>query len=247
MTRTNRQLQRVDRDLPSRFGQICLVLVAFAGCATDPAEPICEARVLRISSVAVPQSFATSVEHGLDLDGDKVVDNHLGEVASTFHDYLGIDPNEAANSQLASNLVWQVGVSTCDDGTARLDRGSAMPVGALFDPSAALGAGFVESTSVAAIEVAQLAGGGWTGRIGMGLPAEGVADVVVPPIVAQLNAQHLFFATFDNAPMDGEISVEEVKNSPLAKTLLFAPDLGDRGEDGISFGVAFTAIEQPAN
>jgi hypothetical protein len=247
MTRPFRHLQRVDLGLPARFGQICPVVVALAGCATsDPSEPHCESHVLRVTSAVVPRNSQAAVEHGLDLNNDKSIDNQLGMVAGALHGQFGFDLTVAINARLASDVIWQIGVATCDDDTARIERGSAMPVGAMFDPLARFGPGWIESR-VAAIELAPLADGTmWTGRIGMGLLPERVSEVVVPPIVAYMNENDLFIDEFDKAPKDGVISVEEMADSNIAKSLL-QPDLGSRGDFSISFGVSFTATELPAN
>ena len=240
MARTFRQLERVARSLPSRFGHLCPVVVALAGCASDPAEPVCESHVLRVTSAVVPHNNPSAREHGLDLNGDITIDNQLGMVAGTLHGQFGFDLTAAINARLASDVVWQIGVATCDDDTARIERGSAMPVGAMFDPLARFGPGFVESR-VAAIEVAPLADGTtWTGRVGMGLPPQRVSDVIVPPIVAYMNENDLFIDEFDDSPKDGMISVEEMADSNVAKSLL-EPDLGSGSDRSISFGVAFTA------
>ncbi|MDQ3337261.1 MAG: hypothetical protein M4D80_19020 [Myxococcota bacterium] len=219
-------------------------MVALGGCATDPPEPHCESHVLRVTSAVVPHNNAGAREHGLDLNNDKAIDNQLGMVAATLHGQFGFDLTAAINARLASDLVWQIGVATCDDDTARIDRGSAMPVGAMFDPLARFGPGWIESR-VAAIELAPLADGTtWTGRIGMGLLSERVNEVIVPPIVAYMNENALFIDEFDKAPKDGMISVEEMADSNIARSLL-EPDLGSRGDRSLSFGVAVTATKQP--
>ena len=247
MTRTFRQLRSADRALPAKVGHLCLGLVAFAACASEPDEPRCEARVLRIASVAVPHNNQSARDLGLDLNGDQTIDNQLGMVTATVQFQLGMDPHAAINTRLASDLEWRIGVATCDDGTARLDPGTAMPIGAMFDPTGTFDIGWIESTRLRAIEVAPLADGTtWTGRIGMGLAPAAVADAIVPPVVAYMNAHGLFIDDFDDAPKDGQISVEEMRDSTLVMALL-APDLGDRGQHGLSFGIAFTATELPSN
>ena len=200
--------------------------------------------MLRITSAAVPHNNAAAREHGLDLNGDETVDNQLGMVAGTLHGQLGFDLTASINTRLERDLVWQIGVASCDDGTTRIERGAAMPVGAMFDPTpdSPFDAGWTEARK-AEIETAPLADGTtWTGRIGMSLHPARVTEAIVPPIVEYLNENDLYVDEFDEAPKDGEISVEEMASSTLVKSLL-APDL----DDHLSFGVAFTATELRSN
>lgn len=243
MTRTIRQLSNGERDLPSRFGHFCLVLVvAVSGCATDDDEPapICTTRVLRIDEVTIPGTNSAAKVVAFDLDGDHAGDNQLGMVAGVVQSELDVNLSNAVNARLTSDLVWELAVRDCDDGTQTLVGGDEMPVAAMFDPSGTIAdAGWITGIrSAVFIEPYQ---DRWQGRLGLGLPTELVTSAFTVPIAEYLTNHGLFLA-FDNMPKDGTITPQELASTGLVKSLL-APDLDD-GKLGISFAVSFTAVER---
>jgi hypothetical protein len=67
------------------MNRACLLL-ALSACASDP-EPIeytGETRRFVVSSIRVPTSHSESREFGLDIDGDRTIDNQLGAVTATL-------------------------------------------------------------------------------------------------------------------------------------------------------------------
>ena len=242
MTGTIRQLSEVDRSLPSKFGRFCLVLaISLAGCATDDDEPppVCTTRVLRIDEVTIPGSNTAARVVAFDLDGDKAGDNQLGMVAGAVQGELAVNLSDAVNPRLRSDLVWELAVRDCDDGTQTLVGGEEMPVAAMFDPSARMiDPGWIAATrSAVFIEPFE---NKWQGRVGMALPSELVTSAFVVPIAEYLTSHQLFLA-FDNMPKDGTITPQELAATGLIE-LLLAPDLDDKLS--ISFGLSFTAVEQ---
>ena len=228
--------------LPSRFGRFCLVLViAMAGCATDDdAAPVCTTRVLRIDEVTIPGTNSAARVVAFDLDDDKAADNQLGMVAGVVQSQLAVNLSNAVNARLQGDVVWELAVQQCDDGTQTLVGGDEMPVAAMFDPSARLDPGWITATR-SAVFIEPFENGRWQGRVGMGLPSELVTSAFTVPIAEYLTSHGLFLATFDTMPADGNITPQELANTTLIKSLL-APDLG-HGKLGISFGLSFTAAE----
>jgi hypothetical protein len=224
--------------LPSKLGQACLVLVAFAGCATDPAEPNCEARTLRVDGITVPANNNQARTFGFDLNGDKVIDNNAGMVTGTLHTQIpAFDLSAAATARLAADIVWELEVETCNDGTRIVD--ARMPISTVFDPNGTFPApGFVEATR-SAIELVQRADGTWEGKLGMAFAAQALIEGTIAPLAPYFDEHQLFMEYLDASPRDGRITVEEMRKASVVKTLL-APDLGAQGT---SFGIAFTGRE----
>jgi hypothetical protein len=239
MTRTIRVLAATGQRLPSKLGQVCLLLVAVVGCATDPAEPICETRTLRVDTVAVPKNNNLAREFGFDLDADKAIDNNAGMVTATLHAMIpNFDLATATTARLADDIVWEVEVETCDDGTQQVAN-ARMPVSTVFDPAGTFpAAGFVAATR-SAIAVTQRADGTWDGKLGMAFAPDALIDATVAPLAPYFDEHQLFMEYLDTSPKDGHITVEEMRKASVVKTML-APDLGS---DGTSFGIAFTAHE----
>jgi hypothetical protein len=227
-----------DQRLPSKLGQACLVLVAFAGCATDPADPICEARTLRVDGVAVPTNNNQARSFGFDLNGDKAIDNNTGMVTGTLHSQIpNFDLATAATARLADDIVWEVEVEQCDDGTRIVD--ARMPISIVFDPNGTFpGPGFVDATR-SAIKLAQRADGTWEGTLGMAFDPAALIEATIAPLAPYFDEHQLFMDYLDVSPKDGKITVEEMRKASVVKSLL-APDLG---KQGTSFGIAFTAHE----
>lgn len=234
-----RVLGRSDRRLPSKLGQLCLVLVAVAGCATDPDEPLCEARALRVDSIRVPTNNTLARELGFDLDGDEAIDNNAGMVTGTLYAMVpNFDLETPASARLADDVVWTIEVETCDDGTSRVVE-PRMPISTVFDPSGTFAStGFVDATR-SAVALSQRADGTWDGKIGMAFAPDALIDATIAPLAPYFDEHQLFMEYLDKSPKDGRITVEEMRKASVVKTLL-APDLG---KAGTSFGIAFTARE----
>jgi hypothetical protein len=228
-----------DQRLPSKLGQACLVLVAFAGCATDPADPICEARTLRVDSIVVPVNNTRAREFGFDLDDDKAIDNNAGMVTATLYSQIpNFDLAAAATARLADDIVWEIEVESCDDGAPRIVD-ARMPISTVFDPNGTFASpGFIAATR-SAIELAQRTDGTWEGTLGMAFAADALIEATIAPLAPYFDAHQLFMDYLDTSPRDGHITVEEMRKASVVKTLL-APDLG---KAGTSFGIAFTAHE----
>lgn len=239
MTRTIRVLAASRQRLPSKLGQVCLLLVAVVGCATDPAEPRCETRRLRVDAVTVPKNNNLAREFGFDLNADEAVDNNAGMVTATLHTMItNFDLGTAATVRLADDIVWEVEVETCDDGTQRI-ADARMPVSTVFDPIGTFPAAGFLAANRSAIQVAQRADGTWSGTLGMAFAADALIEATVAPLAPYFDTHQLFMEYLDKSPKDGHITVEEMRAASVVKTLL-APDLGS---DGTSFGIAFTAHE----
>ncbi len=102
-----------------------VLVLATSACGTEPPPTICSAaRYYRIDQVQLPQLSGEGARYGLDLDGDGNIDNALArlvEIARLGNADLG-DLDPLATARLTSGeAIWLVGVSDCDDGSARIE------------------------------------------------------------------------------------------------------------------------------
>ena len=235
------RLRGVDPNLPSKFGQVCLVLVAVGGCAGDP-EVTCETKLLRVERVRMPTTNTQAREAALDLDGDGDGDNIGGLVASTILAQIPqLDLTASANARLADDVVWELEVSQCSDGSTHVD--GQMPVSTLWDPTATFDAPGWLSPRSAKIDVKPTADGRWEGRVAMAFAPRELIDAVVAPMAPYFDEHQLFMEHFDVAPRDGHITVDEMRDAEVVR-VLFAPDLEG---GGTSFAIEVTASERPAS
>ena len=222
---------------------MCVVLVAVGGCASDP-EVTCETKVLRVERVTLPLTHAQAQQAALDLDGDKDVDNTAGMASATIHGQIPqLDLSTSASARLADDVVWELEVSVCSDGSTSVD--GQMPISTLWDPTATFDAPGWLTPKAAKIDVMPTADGQWEGRVAMAFAPSELIDAVVAPMAPYFDEHRLFVEVFDVAPRDGHITADEMRDAEVVQAL-FAPDLAG-GRGGTSFAIEFTASERPAS
>jgi hypothetical protein len=244
-----------------------VLLSLLVACATEPAfDPTkCDVQIYRIDAVELPPTTKVARTESLDLNGDGVTDNQLGQVSGAltqnFAEYA-LDFEATAATHFATDTDWRiVFASNCPGGVERVAvtagdeppgfdleveridgaataRGAiaALPITSLFDGTGTAEPTFV-TTVVAQIDRLTRDDDELTGRL---------------TTVAEAVAQRLLFARamtpfFDDHLLqdsliatadingDGTLSESEVWSHPLVDSLL-APDLTIGDVDGLSFG-----------
>ncbi len=200
----------------------------------------------RIDALDLPRTAQDADRVGTDLDGDRTVDNHLGNAISAV---IGaFDAEDAYLRQLdqrvAGGLDWQLELQTCPaTGESRAAlRDDLLPLGALTDFRGGADEGWF-AAELAVVEV-EIVDGAIQGTVALGLPS-GYAPVIARSYAPFANAQ--LARGQDDAGFDrdgnGEITEAEVLRSELFATLT-RPDLdtdGDDAPDLYSFGFGFHA------
>jgi hypothetical protein len=242
----------------------CL-LFALAACASEP-EPIHytgEARRFVVDSISVPLHNGEARELGLDLDGDRAVDNQLGMVIATLSNISGnvtMHGNEMIGAGAIASSVELVADDFENDDTVALrylgaDGDSAQLIGGSLDDGRvvtdAVGGGavhlpvFVDADPVVLPLVRMRATlvadgrGGFDATIAGVVPAQ-VAHKAAFDGIAQMfetrPSDHIvFFRLLDAQPHDFVVTQDELENNSLIKSLL-APDLDFDGEHYLSIG-----------
>ena len=245
---------------------LCPFLVVVAGCADDEeafdTSTCGAATTLRVNAMTIPKNIAETKELAIDLDGDDRLDNQIGMITGTLQSNAAIVLSPIASARLTNDVSWHIGVRDCADGAAitvseTADFGDAIhmtgtrsadgtivargddgeiPIGVVLDPSGQYHASFVRA-HVGALEMRPQADGNFIGRVAFGVDSTQVRGVAARAWAPFFDEHDLFLSLFDKMPEDGRITVEEVEQSNLMKTL-FTPDLE---EGGMSLSVGFTA------
>jgi len=245
-----------------------------AGCAvTDDFDPAsCSApTTYRIDSVRIPENNDEAHQLAVDLNGDDVGDNQLGQIAGTVRgQFPTLDLETRAATHLATDTDWRIAIAECPadhrliaitDGPARIDgqlvgtsdtgqlvasgRGADIPVVSLWDGDGSAAPAWLPTTGTA---IALPDPGGtetFTARLGVGLEAVAATHAVVHAMTpfVDANLAEKYHDDFDTNH-DGTIDEAELESSSLVQSL-FAPDLTLDGIDSLSFGIEIHATRVP--
>jgi hypothetical protein len=252
-----------------------LTLGSLVGCVADDGfdtrtcSPPTE---YRIDSVRVPRNNAEAHSLGLDLNGDKVVDNTLGLVAGTIVTLFpegSLDLAARAEAHLATDTDWRLAISECPDdhrlvaltdGPATIDgqllgtsasgqirasgRAAAVPLTSLWDGDGSAGPQWLSSTA-GVIELPDPRGAEtFTARLAVAIEGVAGAHAVVHAMTPFVDANLEDYRDDIDTNHDGTISEAELEASSLVQSLL-APDLTFDGVDSVSYGFEIHATRVP--
>ncbi|HTJ41054.1 MAG TPA: hypothetical protein VL463_03135 [Kofleriaceae bacterium] len=225
-----------------------LALVALGACMHEPRpDTFCgDPTSYRIESVELPVHSGDGVRLGMDLDGDGHVDNAY---ASAIQALAAANPelgsiDAKANARLAADVAWYVTTRSCDDGTRRVDLISTgaddlAPLTVLVDQ-----VGNYTPVTWGRIEIGGdrlvVDGDRIDGVVAFRIPVPESADALCAPIASYLTTELAAGTSPQAAKMDtdhdGVVTVKEVEDSELGRTLLLPDVIG-----AVSAGIAIHA------
>ena len=237
-------------------------LAVLGACATDdlafdPAR--CDApRTYQIDQVKLPRNSSDLTALALDLDGNGLRDNALGQTSATLirmFEQVPLDLDARAAEHLATDTAWRISIADCGGATRALAIGHDLldTEGALVDgrieatgssgfvPLVALfdGTGDASSLMVPAEQTAVSAtedGDELTATIGFAISGELASPLVIHGMTPFLD-QHLDLGRAElDANGDGAITEAEVASNPFAHSLLGTDLVVDQIE-AISLGI----------
>lgn len=242
-----------------------LALVGLAACGTSAPAAVCGgAHWYAVTHVTLPQMPGDGLRYGLDLDGDRNVDNAFGSILATIRSIETTDEDfdgPVAAHLAAAGPIWRVGIASCDDGTSRvtISQGQAAGPTPFVADTLANGdlAGSDGEADVPITIVADLLGTftpiAWDrvravavdlrvdataidGVIGFGLPMPADQRELAAPFAPYITHEMAIGNwSYDmDANGDGVVTVDELLADGGVQTLL-PPDLD--GGKGLSFGL----------
>ena len=238
-----------------------LVFLVFAACASESAPDIeytGEARRFVVDSIAVPMTNTQAREFGLDLNGDRTVDNQLGMVISTLTNFEDVTKHGA--EMIASGAIAS-SVEIVADDFATDDTVAVRYFGADGEHAELVGGSLVDgrfTTEIAdGIAIAKLpvfvdadpivvrlthmrvtltadGRGGFDANIAGAIDADeakGAAFTGAKQMIEARPAEHItFFRMLDTMPNDFNLTQYEFEHDSIIASLL-APDITiDRNE-----------------
>jgi hypothetical protein len=208
----------------------------------------------RIDRVTLPEAPGGAEAVGLDLNGDGVVDNAIGNVlgaiVSTNPDIGSISAK--ASARVAGDVTWELALSQCDDGTQHVELGNSggldtVPLTIVSDPSGTFGpVAWVRADHL----VAHVAMADQTvdGVVGFTLPMPEAGPALVAPFAAYLSRELAAGTSPIAAELDkdhdGTVTPAELLASDLGTTLLM-PDMTLDGTPSLSVGLRVHGTRVP--
>jgi hypothetical protein len=248
------------RAISSSF--LVLPLLAAGACMDSPPTPggtseaiTCgDPTYFRIDRVTLPERAGDGAADGVDLDGDGVVDNAIGNVLGAI---VSANPDigsisAKATARVAADVTWELALSQCDDGTQHVELGNSggldtVPLTIVGDPSGAFGPvawGRAEHL-VAHVGMADAT---VDGVIGFALPMPEAGPALVAPFAAYLTRELAAGTSPIAAELDtnhdGVVTPDELIASDLGTTLLM-PDLTIDGAKYLSVGLRVHGTRVP--
>jgi len=248
--------------------RMAVFFVAAACTGGAPAPPTHERYVL--TRELVPTTATEARAFGIDLDGDAVPDNQLGDVLSSVRALFAMNFQALADTNQATQQIELVWPGETGDAEFMLDASEPLTLptehppylsvpGILTLQSSVLGSPLALELRHARVRIRERTETGLTGSIGGGLTNEQVSSQLLPafvalvdgvvkrdcaPAIADCNCA-LGSAGADwlyalDATHDCAITLDEVIASRTVEKLL-APDVRADGIDMLSFATDFVA------